>query len=264
VWIIGVSDNNPVAYLWAGRRWYRISLPASFSLPLVLLGPSNAWIAGNSIRVRKHLVTPLWHWNGSAWKSYLVPIVLNTTESIAGNSDTNLWVAGVQSRRLYSPGWLTVYKWTGSAWQQAPIKRSWIVGPPTISVSWTGDVWIEAYSRKFVDRYHRAIVLHYHGKRWAQLPDSVLPDGGVADFPPTAVGHGIWFSDDGYWNGRTFQLVSFSSHGQCDGIYSSGQADMAEIPGTDTALFAAGCPRNNINGRIQGALFISKHTAHLP
>lgn len=54
-----------------------------------------------------------------------------------------------------------------------------------------------------------------------------------------------------------------TSHGVCNGgIYLSGVDSMAAIPGTATALLAAGCPHGQ--GRIQGALFISRHVAHVP
>ena len=256
VWIVGDALNQPAAEIWNGQRWHQIPLPASPYNPFVVLGPSDAWITS-----LPGLATPLWHWNGSEWHRYQIPATLGYIDSLAGNSGANLWAAAIQSRHQNSPGWLAVYHWTGTTWKQAPLRRRWIAEPPAIAASWTGDVWIEAYSKKAA----RGIVLHRHDAHWTQLSPRELTSTqltlpGPVPFPPTAAGHNIWFFDSEYWNGHHIQLVDTVSSGCQD--YGPENLALTGISGTTTAAWGASCPPRRGTGQLRATIMFSKHVAH--
>src|SRR5690242_2625982 len=80
-WLLGWRKFKPVAYIWNGQNWHSISLPANTFMATVLLGPSDAWLVGQATKIGKHVVTPLWRWNGSSRQSYQIPARLASLRS---------------------------------------------------------------------------------------------------------------------------------------------------------------------------------------
>jgi len=260
VWVEGWTRDNPgVAYRWNGSKWLPKSLPRNggVDIPFVVLGPSDVWTAVPSQWQRKFgWVSKLWNWNGSAWKSYQLPAGLNPSASIGGSSARNLWVVGTNAPGFNFAGQLVAYRWTGNSWRSMPIPRERIIRTPAVSVSPSGDVWIEATSPRIFDRHHLVIVLHRHDGKWTAL--RTADTGGQVDWPPTADGRThVWFWSSQYWTGRL--LVSPTWPARCGGgIFAPNIFDMAAIPRTSATLRVASCSRSLNSGLPQGIVMISK------
>lgn len=181
---------------------------------------------------------------------------LDGIDSIAGSSVRNLWVAGKSVRAWDRPGRLVVYRWSNGSWRQARIPRERITWLPGLSVSSSGDVWIEATSPRKRDRHHLAIVLHRHGRRWASL--NGINAQGTLGWPPTADGRDhVWFGTD-YWNGAVLLGPGPVRSRYCGGgVYAPSLVDMHGVPGRYRTLWAAACARR-LNGRMQGVILASK------
>jgi hypothetical protein len=255
VWLLGWRKFKPVAYIWNGQDWHSISLPANTFTATVLLGPADAWLVGQATKIDKHVVTPLWRWNGNSWQSYQMPALIDSGHGLTGTSDTNLWIAGIQTGTLNvaKPGWLTAYRWTGSAWKKASLPRRRVLDGSAVTASAAGDVWIQGNAAKVSHGFHLSTVLHYFKGRWTQLPVGKLFDPAVLPLWPTAVGHNVWFHLFDYWNGHRLRFVSVRPRNQCEGILDGG---LSVIPGTSITLMTAGCPPKT--GHTQGILYISK------
>jgi hypothetical protein len=141
-WLIGNTYNvrqntgGGFADRWNGRRWQRVSLPASlrlganYSLSTIdALGPDDVWIDGTAFQgspssLRTKII--LLHWNGRAW------------------------------RRLPQPA-------SGLGWYNA-VNGVRILSPD--------DVWVVGWDKlgPAEDRKRLPLALHWNGRRWTTTP----------------------------------------------------------------------------------------------
>ena len=267
VWFIGSRITSGIsvreALRWDGARWHVMAVPqeASGVFRPVVLGPSDVWLSGATTWNRAHgWHTLLWHWNGRAWTSYVLPILADDSlgMSLAGSSDRNLWAAGIaaSSPARTATGRLVAYAWNGSAWHRKAMPRVFLAGPPELAVAASGEAWVVGRGTRRV--HHKPIILYRIGGQWKRLPDRVLDvPSGVGTPAPDGL-NGVWLGLDLYWSGSAVAQINGQGTRNCDSLYLDTQGPFMDgIPRTHSILLAAACQRTS-HGRLQGSILIDK------
>ena len=148
LWQVG---SEGVTLRWNGTTWSAHDSGTTSPLNGVWAVLSNAWAVGNDGTVV--------HWTGSAWSSVAAPSTANLL-SVAGSSDTDVWVGAVSGG---------VHHWTGSGWSggECPaaaltIGGNQVVGPRLEAVpSPYGGTIIDAEARAAVEAV--IVALRTHG-----------------------------------------------------------------------------------------------------
>jgi hypothetical protein len=235
VWFVGWQNTSTGqtarALIWTSSGWRSHSLPAGLQgfLSLDVLGRNDVWLAnsvlcaGNNPHPAHECSDLLWHWNGTSWRQYELPIGIS---SLAGSSATNVWVAGfvpdggkVNALREH----FYAYRWTGSRWHAASIPHPLSVGCiPGIDTTSPSDVWLSTCGEQ---GKKTNLVLHWTGRKWQEIwglgGEAPIIDGSV-----------------GVWLGPT---IRWTSHGvgyaQLPTVNASMSfPDVMKVPGTTTLL----------------------------
>jgi hypothetical protein len=234
VWFVGFQ-NTPAgqttrALRWTGSGWRNQPMPAGARgfLSLRVLGWNDAWLAdalscpSDSPPARK-CRSLLWHWNGTAWQQYELPVGIST---LAGSSATNVWVSGYKgdggSRdelRMH----FYAYRWTGSSWHAVTLPHLVSVGClPEVDTTSPRDVWMTTCAKRGNED---GLALHWNGHHWQHIWN--LPSNG-----PLIDGKlGVWLSMTMRW---TPDGVGFAALPAANITMSVPSA--TTVPGTTTLL----------------------------
>ncbi|MGI8447754.1 MAG: hypothetical protein ACR2MP_11365 [Streptosporangiaceae bacterium] len=241
VWLFAASagGGSPKAVRWNGSQWVTIPLPAGSYYPdeAVVLSPTDAWVAGpqqpcTGSGAAEVCSTTLYHWDGSSWSPFTLPLTAGESTELSASSPTNVWVVGasnpcVASRCSYSP---VAYHWNGSAWLKAPplpLVHSYY--QPDVAAGAKKNVWVSGWSATRAGQPGR--LMHWNGRRWQIIDAS---SDLLAESPLVTDGaRGAWMGPYAHWTGTQWVNTEPFSPVTC------GMADLTRIPGTAT-LWGAG------------------------
>ena len=236
VWLFAASANggSPKAVRWNGSQWATIALPAGSYYPdeAVVLSPADAWVADpqqpcTGSGAAEVCPTTLYHWDGSSWSPFTLPLTAREPAELSASSPTNVWVAGASnaclaSRCSYTP---VAYHWNGSAWLKAPaLPLAHSYYPPDVVAGGKKNVWVSGWSATRAGQPGR--LMHWNGSRW-QIIDAahdLLTESPLA----TDGASGAWMGPYAHWTGTRWVNTEPSSPVTCS------MADLTRIPGTAT------------------------------
>ncbi len=188
-WAVGTADNTGGSQVlllhWDGKSWTQ-ALPASLGSVSFLSGvaavsASDVWAVGEYYPTSSSQseVTLVLHWNGKSWRTVPSPNPRQSDGtlplSVSAASATDVWAVGQYAQRRHNgiQGSLAMH-WNGKSWRIVPSPNPrGSVGTQLDSVSAVSatDVWaVGHYSSGNCCAVTRALVLHWNGKRWSQVP----------------------------------------------------------------------------------------------
>jgi hypothetical protein len=237
VWVFAVPGGgvNAKAVRWNGTRWQDIPLPAGeFPDDVAVLKPGDAWLAGSQQActgsgASQVCATTLYHWDGSTWSPFTVPIVVS---ALSASGPDHVWVTGTSRPCDGQPCSIRVrvYNWNGSAWRKTPgFPRVYSRYQPGLAMTSGRNVWVGTWATR--KREHPGRLLHWNGSRWRTIsaPRSLTTETPLV----TDGGHGVWLGPWAHWTGTRWVSTLASSPSAC------GIASLARIPGRAT-LWGAG------------------------
>jgi hypothetical protein len=209
-WLLGstynVKQNAGGGFVdrWNGRRWQRVTLPASLGLggnygldAIAAKGPGDVWIAGTAFSgspksPRTKVI--LLHWDGRTWRRLPSPSGLGATIFVVGArilSATDAWVVGWDkvAPALSQPRHPLALHWNGRRWTatRVPAGRGELY-----SVAQAGGQLLAVGDTFSPDQTSFALdILRWTGRAWvhgavpASGPGSLV---GIAAIP----GGGVW------------------------------------------------------------------------
>ena len=178
-WAVGSSTGNDFsttvmfALHWNGTRWAQATLPnvgpPSTSLTSVsAVSANDVWAIG-SYQANADLVL---HWDGKRWVHVVGPRPPGAT-AISAASTSDAWAVGCLSNGVKS--FTDTQHWNGTAWTRLPspnpgqIQGSCLAAVANISPH---DAWAAGTST-LVSGRDQALLLHWDGRRWAQVASPV-------------------------------------------------------------------------------------------
>lgn len=246
VWLFAASADggSPRAMRWNGSRWVTIPMPAGSYYPddVAVLSPTDAWVVGpqqpcTGTGAAEVCPTTLYHWDGSSWSPFPLPLTADGSTELSASSPTNVWVVGASSpclasRCSYSP---VAYHWSGSTWLKAPslpLKHSYY--PPDVAAGAKKNVWVSGWSATRAGQPGR--LMHWNGRRW-QVTDA--SGDLVTESPLVADGRsGAWMGPYAHWTGTEWVNTAPFSPDTC------AMADVTRIPGMATLWGVGGAYRS--------------------
>jgi hypothetical protein len=267
VWFFGDADAGLEALRWNGS-WHVMTIP---QVPViwrpVVLGPDDVWMSDTSSWTAAGWRTPLWHWDGTTWTEYYLPVLADDLFGIAGLSERHLWAAGIQAGAANpnARGRLAVYHWGGTSWRPADVPDVSLKGPAQVAVSASGVVWITGYHRARLGLHRPGdpVALYRIGGSWKRLPEGILLR--AVDGINQPVPDGFDGADLGslYWSGHVGlgDYIQPLGGGHCPGngyTWAANGTAIVGIPGTRSFLTVGGCQlTKNVNGRWEGVITIT-------
>ena len=119
--VIGSGKDHTLILRWNGSTWSRVTARlgkgAGFN-GVAVTAPNTAWAIGMPVAM---ITGALARWNGSAWrwvKSFPVQGPYHPLEGIAAGPGGTAFAVGDNND---TPGPAISMRWTGKAWQQAPV-----------------------------------------------------------------------------------------------------------------------------------------------
>ena len=241
VWVFAASTNggSPKAVRWNGSQWTTMALPAGTYFPdeAAVLSSTDAWIAVpwqpcTGSGAAEVCSTTLYHWDGSSWSPFTLPLVASESTELSASSPTNVWVVGaahpcLASRCSVSP---VAYHWNGSAWLKAPtLPLAHSYYPPDVAAGGKKNVWVSGWSATKARQPGR--LMHWNGSRWQIIDASreLLTESPVV----TDGARGAWMGPYAHWTGNRWVTTEPFSPVTCSLV------DVTRIPGTAT-LWGAG------------------------
>lgn len=178
VWAVGGSEDvsKPVIVHWDGKTLRTTSFPwkdAEFS-GVAGASPRDVWAVG-SINEESALVV---HWDGRRWQRAQLPSTGKGAwlADVTAISQDDVWVVGGVGGRDLRP---LVLHWNGRRWRVVDMRDAAPRGSDlrAIDSASGADVW--AAGEQNVDAPSTmgfsALVLHWDGNRWRQVPSAQVP-----------------------------------------------------------------------------------------
>jgi hypothetical protein len=236
VWAFGTSR---IAVHWDGTSWHRVALPVPHDSAApafwgaAAVSSDDIWVVGSVAPAHAPEHAILDHWNGSRWQLVSGPPSRSELYGITALSANDVWAVGdasVSTANGFERLALTL-RWNGKAWKQVPTPNP---APSTMPVSSVRnilnavagssgrDVWAVGQYYLWANgvRGTRALVLHWDGSSWKQVPNpsvvaahpSFLSGVAVPAGPGAwAVGginkHGARHALAERWNGQRWSVV---------------------------------------------------------
>jgi hypothetical protein len=263
VWFFGQGAAGSEALRWDGS-WHAMAVPQAQLWRPVVLGAANVWMSDFSSWTAEGWRTPLWHWDGTTWTEYFLPILADDLFGIAGSPGRRPWAVGIRAASASSTatGRLAAYRWDGTSWRPEHVPPVSLRGPAQVGVSASRVVWITGYRPARRGRHGRgeAVALYRIGATWAQLPDRIL------DLAVDGIGQPVPDGFDGvdlnglYWSGRAgIGIVSpLGLKCQNGSTFITNGTAVVGIPGTRSFWTVGGCQiSENVNSRFEGDVSIT-------
>jgi hypothetical protein len=166
---------------WNGTAWTRVPIPNLAGRPnfhgVAATSASNAWAVG-SYDAGSMTKTLVLRWNGTAWTKVPSPnpggaTHTNQLSGVAATSASNAWAVG--SYYYGDSDWVTVIlRWNGTAWTKVPSPNpggfAGLIGVAATSASNAWAVGQEVIFRPHEGEAYQAVVLHWNGTAWTQVP----------------------------------------------------------------------------------------------
>jgi hypothetical protein len=183
-WAVGYENGStPLILHWDGTAWRRTPVP---HLPLSSLRgtaavtPADAWAVGNTGTGPEALIL---HWDGRAWQRAPSPDPggHSALAAVAATSPRDAWAVGhTGAFPVAQPARILILHWDGTAWSRAPSPgppgNSTLTGVTAISPA---DAWAVGFTGTIEGRQSRALILHWDGMAWRQVPAPTIPGGGA-------------------------------------------------------------------------------------
>jgi len=196
VWAFGVSR---VALHGDGTSWERVTLPvpkdsaAPGFYGAAAISPDDVWAVGDVSPAHAPSHAIIDHWNGTRWQIVPGPPTRSELYGITAISANDVWAVGdasVSTSRGLERLALTLH-WNGKKWKQVPTPNPAPSTMPASSVSnilsavagsSSHDVWAVGQYYVWANgvRGSRALVLHWDGHRWTQVPSPTFVAGHVS------------------------------------------------------------------------------------
>jgi hypothetical protein len=175
-WAVGLHPGALIAH-WDGTSWTQsYTSNGGFFFGVGAGAPDDVWAAGGTNWF--HAKTMINHWNGTAWARVRTPSPAPASyfRGVAATSATDAWAVGVTGS---SPGSTSTTRnktliehWNGTAWTRVPSPS-----PRRISVldgvaaTSPTNAWAVGWTeRNATPRHLRALILHWDGTSWTQVP----------------------------------------------------------------------------------------------
>jgi len=226
-WVFGgyrdsAMHSHVFALQWHGSWSQRGTWPSNDQQidSAVVLSPRDVWTFGS---------LGTWHFNGSRWRSFVLPFELHRASAI---SATDIWAVGVDPATR-AP---VVARWHAGRWRTHPVAPI-ASGPPGpqfdgILARSDRDVWVVGGTVTSTGT-PKPLVLHWSSGKWRQV--SLAQPGNLSDVTPDGSG-GLWASFLGPYGAATV------AH------YSAGHwrvVSLPRVPGRSTSTSAlARVPRS--------------------
>lgn len=195
---LGPDNFNSLAVRFGGTRWLpeRTAAPGDSSSlnSVAVTSEDNGWAAGTyaSDHVTHALIE---RWNGTSWVRQPVPEPGGARRStslfgVAADSATDAWAVG-NYRAADGHLRTLIEAWNGTAWRQVASPNPGGTGHndrlTSVTSSSARDAWAVGYYRDATSG-GRALVLHWDGNSWRQVPIPALAQpGGALLFGVTAI-----------------------------------------------------------------------------
>jgi len=239
LWVFAVPGNggDAKAVRWDGTQWQDIPLPAGvYPDDVAVLKPTDAWVVGpqqpcTGNGTSQVCPTTLYHWDGSTWSPFTLPIVVDelSGSALAASGPNHVWVAGASHPCVASPCSyrVKVYSWNGSTWGKAPgFPRVDSYYLPAVAISSGRNVWVGTWST--TNTGHRGRLLHWNGSTWSTIgaPSSLTAPTGT---PMVTDGrNGVWMGPWARWTGTHWRDATVNAASACQ------PQALARVPGTTT------------------------------
>jgi hypothetical protein len=249
LWIFAASGSggDPKAVRWDGSQWQDIPLPAGvYPNDVAVLNPTDAWVVGpqqpcTGTGASQVCPTTLYHWDGSVWSPFTLPIVVDelSASALAASGPNHVWVVGASHPCAASPCSyrVRVYSWNGSTWgrwKTFPRVDSYYL--PAVAISSGRNAWVGTWST--TNTGHRGRLLHWNGSRWSTVsaPSRLTAPTGT---PMVTDGrNGVWLGPWARWTGTHWRDASGNASSACQ------PQALARIPGTTTVWGGGSVARN--------------------
>jgi hypothetical protein len=175
-WAVGLHPGAFIAH-WDGTSWTQsFTSNNGFFFGVGAGAPDDVWAAGGTNWF--HAKTMIDHWNGTAWTRVPTPSPAPASyfRGVAATSATDAWAVGLTGS---SPGSTATTRsktliehWNGTAWTRvsSPSPRRISVLDGVAATSPT-DAWAVGWTeRNATPRHLRALILHWDGTSWTQVP----------------------------------------------------------------------------------------------
>ena len=250
----------PACVAWTGVQPPNPGTTTSFG-GVATLSARNAWATGSySSGTVSH--TLIEHWNGSAWTQTPSPNPSPTGSflgGVAATSASNIWAVGEYDSGAAEQ--TLVLHWNGTAWKRVPSPNP---GGPAASDFLTGVTATSASNAWAVGQYasvggEQALVLHWNGTAWRQVPSPKLYLSGLTGVAATSSRNAWAVGSDGnrtagslqtlvlHWNGTAWKHVpSPDPGGSLSDNFLSGVAATSA-----SSAWAVGSYSNDAAGVVQ-------------
>jgi hypothetical protein len=234
-WAVGFDNgSNALILHWDGTAWRQVPSPhlrISLLSSVAAVAPASAWAVGETGAGPATLTL---HWDGRAWKRIPSPDPAGRS-ALAGVAATSLhdaWAVGVMGGYpAPRPAATLILHWNGDAWSRvpspAPPGNSTLTGVTAISPA---DAWAVGFTGTIEDPHPRALIVHWNGHAWKQVPAPAIPGGGTLRAVSAYSAGDVWAvgqtgrstsSKPGtltlHWNGRKWSRLP-SSAGLLDAV----------------------------------------------
>ena len=182
VWAVGAAwdaqtRTQALAEHWNGATWTLAPSPTVPGAPFAALRAAAA-VSSGDVWAGGVAATPLLeHWNGSAWSVAPSPSAVNGTNldafginGIAAVSATDVWaVGGNTATSCAGTEPALIEHWDGTRWTAMLTSQIGILEGVTAVAA--DDVWAVGVSYASVPVPTGALILHWNGKQWSEVPN---------------------------------------------------------------------------------------------
>jgi hypothetical protein len=195
-WAVGYENGGTSLILhWEGTAWRRTPvphLPLSSLRGVAAVTPADAWAVGNAGTDPQTLIL---HWDGRAWQRVPSPDPggHSALAAVAATSPGDAWAVGhtgafgdawaaghTGAFPVAQPARTLILHWDGTAWSRvpspAPPGNSTLTG---VTATSPADAWAVGFTGTIEGHHSRALILHWDGRTWQQVPAPAIPGGGA-------------------------------------------------------------------------------------
>jgi hypothetical protein len=183
VWAVGGDDGTAFSEHWDGSSWTAFYGDAGEFYDVKAF--SHVWAMGNNSGGG----TLLEEWTGSGWTALPVPLVggQDTPKGIAGFSDSNFYLAGMQYSQTTQLGQDYVQHWNGKSWTVSSTPPSFNnvsfnSGAYAIAADSRSDIWTVGWSQ-LPNSSVQPFMYHWEGQVWSAFiaPSVQNNEGSLSD-----------------------------------------------------------------------------------